>query len=546
MKKYFFFLQTLYFFLNTLNVIYSQTLTSSNLPIVIINTYGHDVDGTPYNTFVAWMSIIDNGQSSRNHLSDTPNSYNGRIKIKLHGSSTLWLPKKSYGITTIDAAQQNLDTSIFGFPAEHDWVFKGLYQDKTFLRDELSFKIFNEMGYYSSRSKFFELVVDGDYRGVYQAEEKIKRDSSRVNIAKLKKTDISGDELTGGYIISLDKFQTGDPGWYSNYYSNSSHDSANYFLYNYPHPDSMLQVQKNYIKNYFNTFENVLSSSSFNDPVNGYSKYLNTNSFIDNFLINEMSRNVDGYRASTYFYKDKDSRGDGKLHAEPIWDFNIAWDNCYYNGGNNSWGWQYQQSSHNNFVPFWWSQFMSDDTFKNELKCRYQYLRNNILSFSNLYSHIDSMATYLNESQARNFARWPIMGQYVWPNPSPIPTSYAGEIGKLKNFIQQRLTWLDANIPGVCSVGINENKIAENLIHVFPNPFTTTIHLVYNIPENAKVKVEILNLLGDMVQPVFNGIKTKGIYEEEIATPKLTEGVYIIKLSYNQNVSFEKLIKVME
>ncbi len=185
---------------------FSQTFSSSNLPIVVINTSGQPIDNVNNNKYVVWMGIIDNGIGNRNNLSDPFNGYSGNVEIQLHGSSTLYLPKKSYGITTLDASKQKKDVSIFGFPIEHDWVLKGLYQDKTFLRDDLVFKMFIEMGHYSSHSKFFELVVDGDYRGVYEAEEKVKRDSSRVNISKLKLTDIMGDKLTGGYIIAWINF----------------------------------------------------------------------------------------------------------------------------------------------------------------------------------------------------------------------------------------------------------------------------------------------------------------------------------------------------
>lgn len=521
----------------------AQTFTSSNLPIVTINTYGQSI--APYNKYYVGMGIIDHGVGVRNNVTDAPNDYNGEVELDLHGQSTLYLPKSSYGITPVDGAHQSQKVSLMGLPAGKDWVFKGLYQDKTLIRDELGFRIHNQMGHYSSRTRFFELVVDGDYKGLYQIEEKVKRDDDRVDISKLKYTDTAGDELTGGYIIRLDKFFTGDEGWYSHYNSNISHDSANYFLYHYPKPDSMPAVQKNYIANYFHHFEDVLVSPTYNDPVNGYRKYIDVPSFIDNFILTEFSKNTDGYRSSTYFYKDRDSKG-GKLFSGPMWDFNIAFNNCNFNGGNNPAGWQYQVFATENFVPFWWWQFMSDDSFKNQLKCRYEYLRTNILSLSTLYQHIDSMAAYLNESQVRNFTKWPILGQYVWPNPSPIPPDYPGEIGSLKYFVQARLEWMDANMPGLCQVGINESELAENMLNVYPNPFSNTITISYYVPESGNVKIELLNLVGEKIRLITESEKMPGAYQDELSPGTLANGIYLIKMSVNNHVSYKKVVKVQQ
>jgi hypothetical protein len=544
MKKYLL-SGTLCFLLRINLCLYGQAFTSSNLPIVVINTNGQHID-TVNQIFIVSMGVIDHAAGVRNYLTDAYNNFNGEVKIKLHGSSTLSLPKKSYGITILNSLHQEWNYPLFGLPPEHDWVFKAFYQDKTFLRDELAFKIYNEMGHYSSRTKFFELVVNNEYRGVYQVEEKIKRDDFRLNISKLEKTDQCGDALTGGYIISLDKFKPGiDIGWYSKYKSNLTHDSANYFLFRYPNPDDGIPlVQKNYIQNYFDKFESVLANTNFNDPDTGYSKYLNVSSFIDNFIINEVSRNVDGYRSSTYFYKDRNSESDGKLHCGPVWDFNLAWKNASYLGGNNPVGWQYQQFATVNFVPFWWWQIMSDNSFKNQLKCRYQYLRKNILSQAVLFQYIDSMALYLDEAQTRNFVKWPILGQVVYPNPTPVPATYAGEISNLKSWIQQRLAWMDANIPGICQTGITESEIKESFINTFPNPFTGNFNIVYRIPVNAKVKIQVLNTLGKEVLLISDENKTIGTYQQEVDTQILSTGVYIVKLHFNNQAYFKKIVKL--
>jgi hypothetical protein len=522
---------------------FGQTFTSSNLPIVVINANGQAID--PYMSYYVNMGIIDNGPGVRNNITDPYNSFNGLIEIELHGQSTLNLPKKSYGISAVDAAHKDIAVSLFGFPAGKDWVFKGLYQDKTLIRDELGFRIHNQMGHYSSRTRFFELVIDGDYKGVYQIEEKVKRDDGRVNISKLKYTDTTGDQLTGGYIIRLDKYWTGDQGWYSNYMSNATHDAANYYLYYYPKQDSIQPQQKAYISNYFHAFENAIVNVPLNDAVNGYRKYIDVNSFLDEFILTEFSKNTDGYRSSTYFYKERDSKG-GKLFCGPKWDFNIAFDNCNFNGGDSPYGWQYQVYAQDNFVPFWWWYLLSDTYFKDQLKCRYQYLRTNVLSLNNLYQHIDSMAAFLNEAQIRNFQKWPIMGTYVEPNSSPIPADYAGEIGNIKDFITQRLNWMDANIPGFCQVGINEKDMAENFIKAYPNPFSNTFTISYTLTENSDVKIQLMNVMGANVKEVTDSKKAPGEYKEEISANELSNGIYIVRMNVNGKVYHRKVNKTLD
>jgi hypothetical protein len=520
----------------------SQTFTDSNLPIVVINTYGQNIE-TPYAKFYVGMGIIDNGPGNRNYLSDPYNSYNGEVEIKMRGSSSLWLPKKSYNITTVDAIHQKVKTSILGMPSEDDWVMYAPYQDKTCLRNNVAFRIFNAMGHYSSRSVFFELVIDGTYQGLYEMQEKIKRNPNRVNISKLKFDEVTGDDVTGGYIIKLDKYLPGEEGWYSSHYSNATHDSANFFLYEYPKPDSMPIQQRNYIKGFFDVFENTVAAPYYASVDSGYSRYIDMQSFIDNLIVNELAKNVDGYRSSTYFYKDRDSQN-SKLYAGPLWDFNLGFDNCDYNGGHNPAGWMYQQDAYHNFVPFWWERFMSDDNFKNQLKCRYQQLRNNVLSTAALYEHIDSMAIFLNESQTRNFQRWPIMGTAVPPNPTPVPPDYAGEITNLKNWIQNRLTWLDANMPGSCFVGVEENVSSDHLISSYPNPFTNNINLVYRVPSSTTVKIDLINLLGEVVMPVSSAERAAGEYQEEVQAEQLGAGIYLVRLSMNGKVHYHKMVKV--
>src|SRR4029079_8151760 len=179
-------------------------------------------------------------------------------------------------------------------------------------------------------------------------------------------------------------------------------------------------------------------------------------SFIDYFIVNEVSRNVDGYRLSSYFYKDRNSKN-RKIIAGPVWDYDLAFRNADYCDGSNLSGWAYQfnyvcPGDGAGLIPFWWNRFMEDTAFKGSLRCRWKQLRSTTLSETHFNFLIDSVFNLVNEARVRHFQRWPILGQYVWPNAQPIPTSYEGEIAALKTWIAARLQWIDVNIPnsGAC------------------------------------------------------------------------------------------------
>ena len=145
------------------------------------------------------MGIIYNGVGVMNAITDPHNEYNGKISIEYRGStSQSMFPKKPYALETQLANGDNNNVSILGLPKENDWILYSPYTDKTLMRNVLTFDIGRKMGWYTSRTRYCELVVNGDYRGVYVFMEKLKRDNDRIDIAKLDADDLAGDSLTGG------------------------------------------------------------------------------------------------------------------------------------------------------------------------------------------------------------------------------------------------------------------------------------------------------------------------------------------------------------
>jgi hypothetical protein len=439
--------------INTTSTNYSPTpswfqppliFTTSNLPIVVINTNSQTIMDDP--RIVCDMGIIDNGFGNMNSIIDPFNDYNGKISIEYRGSSSQSFPKKPYALETQDSIGNNNNVSLLGMPVENDWILYAPYSDKALMRNFLTFDLGRKMGHYAPRTVYCELVINGEYKGIYILMEKIKRDNDRVDIAKLDADDLAGDSLTGGYIIKVDKYTgTGGVDWLSDF-PNMSGGSL-YIQYHYPEATALQPQQLNYIEQYVDSFEYALNGPNFTDTSIGYAKYIDVNSFVDFYIINELSKNIDGYRLSTYMHKDKQSKG-GKLTMGPFWDFNLAFGNADYCSGGITSGWEVNGGCGDN-NPFWFERLLDDTLYQNKLKCRWEYLRERSFHQDSLFNFIDSIALYLDGAQQRNFQQWPTLGTYVWPN-YYVGSSYPDELNFFKNWIGGRLVWLDNNILGNC------------------------------------------------------------------------------------------------
>ncbi|MFT5072138.1 MAG: hypothetical protein ACI8V8_002112 [Chitinophagales bacterium] len=293
-----------------------------------------------------------------------------------------------------------------------------------------------------------------------------------------------GDDLTGGYILKIDKSTNGFGfNWDSPILPPFTTNANINFKLHYPKENKELPVQSAYIENYVTAFENSLNGPDFTDSLLGYRNFIDVSSFIDFFILNEVTRNVDGFRLSTYFYKDKDSKG-GKLSLGPLWDFNLAFGNADYCQGSltTGWGSDFNQNCSDTYtIPFWWNKLKTDTTYINELKCRWDSLRVHQMHTDSIFLSIDSLVVQLDESQERNFMKWSILDSYVWPN-NYVGVSYENEITYLKNWIEDRVVWMDDNMPGNC-------------IYVEPEPVDTVVTPIDTtvIPIDSTVSILELN-----------------------------------------------------
>lgn len=499
---------------------------SSNIPIVVITTPdGTEIPDEP--KVDADMKIISNPSGGRNSETDPGNVYSGKIAIEIRGQYSGILPQKPFLLETRDAAGNNLNVPILGMPEENDWILTANYNDKAFLRNFLSFEIFRKMGHYAPRTVYCEVIVNGEYLGIYLLGEKIKQDKNRVDVSKLNPDESNGDDLTGGYVFANDYFDSYNS-WTSNFSPLNKPGGEVHFVYVDPKPSELTQIQKTYLQNYVNSFEQVLYSSSFADPVSGYNAYVDAGSFIDYFILQELSRNVDGYKKSRYYYKDKDSKG-GTINSGPPWDFDWAYkdvlEGCIHLDATDGSGWAYRVNECDVFPvpPSWEVRLIEDDNFANRIHDRYFKLRNTYLSETYLHHVIDSVASLLDEAQQRHYEKWPILGINVGTAESgEQPLTFAGDIEKFKSWINRRLMWLDENMIGQATG--NEEETARPVFRIFPNPASDYLYVE---SDDIIRQVSVYSLTGILL----NDLKDTGRYTISVDVSGMKPGLYIINVN---------------
>lgn len=498
---------------------------SSNLPIVIIDTYGQTIRNEPKIT--ASMKIIHNKETGINYIMDVANVYNGKVGIEIRGHYSASLPQKPYGFETRDDAGNNLNVSLSGMPGENDWVLLANYNDKAFLRNFLAFELFRQMGHYATRTIYCEVILNGEYQGIYLLGEKIKQDRNRVDIASLDPDENSGDRLTGGYIFKND-YYTANDSWLSNYSPINKPGAEVHFVYYDPKPEVLTSQQKSYLKDFVNSFETVLYSKEFADPRTGYRAWLDVSSFINYFLIGELTRNVDAYKKSRFYYKDRDSR-DGLIHSGPVWDFDWAWkdirENCIHFNQTDGSGWAYKINECYAWPvpPSWEVRMMQDPWFVDMIHDKYYLLRKGILSERHINHIVDSVANLLSEAQVRHYEKWKILGINVGtPEYGIQPDTFTGEIEKFKSWISRRLAWLDANMVGRGAAFLRGYNA---ICRIFPNP------------ADEYLRIESDTIIHNVTVYNISGIPVKAAtgfadYNASVNLSDLGSGIYLVRISF--------------
>ena len=337
-------------------------------------------------------------------------TYDGAIGIKLRGNSSLSFNQKKYTIELRDENGKEKDFSLLGMPANSDWVLLAPYNDVSMMRDPMAFQLWRDMGHWGPRTEMVELYVDDDYRGIYILSEAIKRGEQRVNVSKLKKTDIEGRELTGGYILRIDAYDEDDATFASKVPGIGEGLITSQIVWSciYPKKKNLQEKQLTYIEAFVDSVELTIQSEHFTDPRWGYARFIDVPSFVDYFIHTELSLNADGYKRSAYFYKEKDKEDGsiGKLFAGPVWDYNLAYGNCNFCNANNIEAWCFE-GGNTQPTPALWQRLLQDPSFRKAVKKRYKELRKGILSDEAIGKYIDAQAKLLQPYVDRHFKKYP-------------------------------------------------------------------------------------------------------------------------------------------
>lgn len=374
-------------------------LIDTGLPVVYIETENQSPVDTKDTYVNANMMIKANGKIV------TENS----LRIRGRGNATWTYPKKPYRLKLDKKA------GILGMQENKNWVLLANYCDKTLLRTSIALKLSRLLHFpFTADDRFVEVVLNGEYVGNYQLVESIRQGSDRVDIPK------------SGYLFEKDGYYLQEP----NYFVSS-------FGYGYsfknPDPkDELTTSQWEYIKGYMDEFESVLSSSIYNDPINGYAKYIDVPSFVRWFVFQNILANID-----TNVYLTKDDMGDSKVKMGPVWDFEWSIGIGWYEGPRPRPENYYVWNSNN----FYYNRLLLDPLFKSKVKEMWQTI--NITE--EIIAFIDETAGLLQKSQELNFRRWDIMNERISVGGIPMG-SYENEVECDRQFFIKHMNWLNGEI----------------------------------------------------------------------------------------------------
>ncbi|HVU27514.1 MAG TPA: CotH kinase family protein [Verrucomicrobiae bacterium] len=429
--------------------------TTSDLPAIVIYNFGAGSVPQDDDQF-ANISIYEpqNGVTSLTNAS----TLTARAEIHVHGSSSADIPKQAFSVGFTDDLDADKNYSPLALPSESSFI---LYAPDNFepvlIHNPLIYELSNEIGRYAPRTKFCEVylnttggkVTAANYNGIYVIEEKIKWDNNRVNITKihsvdnLNPQDNSQPNVTGGYMMKIDRLGDGETGFSS---------AGQTIVYDYPKEPEIKTLQRapqqQYLQSYMDAFGTALNGANYTDPTNGYRAFIDQPSWIDHHILNVMAFNVDALRLSAYFYKDRTN----KLVFGPIWDFDRSQGSTdgrdfspfYWRSPVPDYGTDY-------FNYTWWGRMFADIDFWQAWIDRYENLRETLLSTNHIYADIDALVAQVQKEQPREAARWP---QYTAPRSGTVsvsgysyafPGTYQGEVNFLKQWYADRLHFMDTN-----------------------------------------------------------------------------------------------------
>jgi spore coat protein H len=427
----------------------------THLPLVILDTGGVDVPGEPLSsdgtllkpedheyeytqvtlaedgskTIACQVSVVDHTDSN-NHPGDEP-TLQSAAQIRIRGNTSRLHDKKGYLLSlTTDDGESNRDAQMLGMDPHHEWALHGPYLDKTLIRNYMWYNIAGEIMDYAPNVRFCEVILNGEYLGLYLMTETITNGED----SRLKMTMPQDGSDAVSYVVRLDRGSS-TPMKNIETFTQYALRTYNVLDIAYPGAGNLTPERIEYIRQDFSDFEKVLYSYDYNTEPYAWWNLADMDSFADYFLLHEFTCNYDVGSRSTYMYKDL--RGTYKMC---IWDFNSACDN-FYESQLKPQRFQLQNIT-------WFYMILKDENFVNHTIERYRELRTSYLSEDYLNTYIDETIAYLGPAIDRNFSVW----GYTFEDYRPLtpdsrnPDDYLEAVDQLKDFCRDRGYWMDENI----------------------------------------------------------------------------------------------------
>ena len=383
-----------------------------NIPVIRITTDGgvgiHDKKN-----YVAGTITINDPENLYSEVTE----YTGRMGIRGRGNSTWSFPKKPWKVKLDEKAP------LLGMPADKEWALLANYADRTLVRNIVAMKLSEICGFsWTPRMRSVEVYLNGEYQGVYTLCEHKKVSPDRVNI-----------NLEDSYYLEIEEQQDETIVW----------KTGMGVPMMFSEPEEPTDAQFSYVKQYFEDFEASLRSKDFADPDKGYALYIDVPSFIDYYIVQELTKNIDGNLRKSSFITKESGR---KLEMYHLWDFDLTLGNCGYfdwavgNGPENFWIKDFTSGSMRG--DNWFNLMMRDPAFVENLQARWNEL---LPELEKIPHFIDEQTLYLEKAQEHNFQKWDIMESVDWVK-FPSLGSYEKEVAYLKEFYTERLQWLDREL----------------------------------------------------------------------------------------------------
>jgi hypothetical protein len=519
-----------------------STVTSvqnENLPIIIIDTYGGTMSTASGSDIPGSATVMNTTDGTTNILGTA--DYQGRIGIHIRGSTSETYPKQQYLLDIWDENNNGKSVSLLGMPADSSWVLYAPYTELSLMQNPLAYQLANEMGEYASRTQFVELYLStggnsyagntstinytSNYMGVYILEEKIQINSNRVNV-----DEISASNPGGGYIVDQDRY-TGD-----NYFVTKT--EGVHLDYDDPETDPTISSSNptGNIASSWDAFESAFFTGSAgpNQPwdtpgnANYYGNYINVSSFVDYFLLEELTKNTDAFWLSTYYTKAADTTVNGVttrglISAGPVWDFNLSLGVTNYQDSANASGWDtYQLSPYasgvSGFNPQdpYFQRLLTDPNFVQDLDDRWNQLRQTTLSDTSIDADIQADINLLSDNTGsypvglhptgttsplmRNFQKWPELGTYVTTDSTYDPNgSWINDVDMMESWLTARMDWMDSQFapaPTITPGGDFAAPVTVSMSPVGPATTSDTVLLASNANYHYIAATSSSNLSG--------------------------------------------------